>query len=549
MGTTLSGLLTIGLLVVALAVVHVPLGNWMARVFTDEKHWRVERLLYRAVGVNPSAEQRWTTYAMSVLAFAFAGFLLLFVLILAQLRLPLARGATGMHVDTAFNTAISFVTNTNWQAYSGETGVTAVTQALGLTVQNFASAATGLAVVVALIRGLVRVGTDRLGNFWVDLTRATTRILLPLAAVAAVVLIIGGAIQNLDAATTVHTLSGGKQVIEGGLVASQESIKELGTNGGGFFNANSAHPFENPNALTNVFEIFLLLAIPFSLPRTYGVMVGDRRQGYAVLGLMGTLWATVIGLTLWAETHAAHAVTAAMEGKEQRFGVWSSSIFAVSTTGTSTGAVNSFHESYSPLGGGLLALHMLLGEISPGGVGSGLASALIIVALSVFIAGLMVGRTPEWLGKTIGRKEITLAALTTLVMPVLVLAGTGLALALPGSRAALLATGPHGLTEMLYNYASASNNNGSAFAGMTADSPFFNITLGVCMVLGRFLPIVLILALAGSLAAQQRRPVTAGTMPTHTPLFVSLLVGIAVIVAGLTFFPALALGPIAEALA
>jgi K+-transporting ATPase ATPase A chain len=278
-------------------------------------------------------------------------------------------------------------------------------------------------------------------------------------------------------------------------------------------------------------------------------MVGDRRQGYAVLGLMGTLWATVLGLTLWAETQAAHAVTAAMEGKEQRFGVWVSSLFAVSTTGTSTGAVDSFHESYSPLGGGLLALHMLLGEISPGGVGSGLASALVIVALSVFIAGLMVGRTPEWLGKTIGRKEITLAALTTLVMPVLVLAGTGLALALPGSRGALLAAGPHGLTEMLYNYASASNNNGSAFAGMTADSPFFNITLGVCMALGRFLPIVLVLALAGSLAAQHRRPVTAGTMPTHTPLFVSLLVGIAVIVAGLTFFPALALGPIAEALA
>ncbi|MGN6635182.1 MAG: potassium-transporting ATPase subunit KdpA [Oryzihumus sp.] len=549
MSGTVSGLLTIGLLVVVLAVAHVPLGNWMARVFTDDKHWRVERWLYRAVGVNPEAEQRWTTYAFSVLAFSVAGFLLLFLMILVQLRLPLARGASGMHVDTAFNTAISFVTNTNWQAYSGETGVTAVTQALGLTVQNFASAATGLAVVVALIRGLVRVGTDRLGNFWVDLTRATTRILLPLAAVAAVVLIIGGAIQNLDAPTTVTTLGGAKQVIEGGLVASQEAIKELGTNGGGFFNANSAHPFENPNALTNIFEIFLLLVIPFSLPRTYGVMVGDRRQGHAVLGLMTTLWAAVLGLTLWAETHAAPTVTAAMEGKEQRFGVWSSSLFAVSTTGTSTGAVDSFHESYSPLGGGLLALHMLFGEISPGGVGSGLAGALIIVALSVFIAGLMVGRTPEWLGKTIGRKEITLAALSTLVMPVLVLAGTGVALALPGPRGALLASGPHGLTEMLYNYASASNNNGSAFAGMTADSPFFNITLGLCMALGRFLPIVLVLALAGSLAAQQRRPVTAGTMPTHTPLFTSLLVGIAVIVAGLTFFPALALGPIAEALA
>src|SRR6478736_4367137 len=309
MSDTVSGLLTIGLLVVVLAVAHVPLGNWMARVFTDDKHWRVERWLYRAVGVNPSAEQRWTTYAFSVLAFGLAGFLLLFVLILVQLHLPLAYGAAGMHVDTAFNTAISFVTNTNWQAYSGETGVTAMTQALGLTVQNFASAATGLAVVVALIRGLVRVGTDRLGNFWVDLTRSTTRILLPLSALAALVLIIGGTIQNLDAPTTITTLGGAKQVIEGGLVASQEAIKELGTNGGGFFNANSAHPFEDPNALTTLFEVFLLLAIPFSLPRTYGVMVGDRRQGYAVLGLMGTVWAAVLGLTLWAETHAAQAVT------------------------------------------------------------------------------------------------------------------------------------------------------------------------------------------------------------------------------------------------
>ena len=548
MNDTLSGILTIGVLIAALAVVHVPLGNWLARTFTIEKHWRVELFAYRLVGVKPDSEQRWTTYAASVLAFSLASFVALFALILVQMSLPLRGGAGGMHVDTAFNTAISFVTNTNWQSYLGEVGATPLTQAIGLTVQNFVSAAVGLAVAVALIRGLSRSEGDRLGNFWVDLTRGTVRVLLPLAGIGAIVLLLGGVIQNLHDPMTIHTLTGGKQVIQGGLVASQEAIKELGTNGGGYFNANSAHPFENPNALTNLVEIFLILVIPFSMPRMYGLLVGDRRQGHAVLAFMATLWAGALAAALWAETSSAGGVSEAMEGKEQRFGVWGSTLFAVSTTSTSTGAVNSMHESYSPLGGGVLLSNMLLGEISPGGVGTGLYSALILAVLAVFVAGLMVGRTPELLGKTIGRREITLAALVTLTMPALVLLGTGVALALSSTRSALLSAGPHGLTEMLYAYASTANNNGSAFAGLSADQPFFNITLGMAMALGRFVPIVLVLALAGSLVVQKRRPPTEGTMPTHTPLFVVLLLGIAVIVAGLTFFPALALGPIAEAL-
>ena len=548
MNDTLSGLLTIGVLVVALAVAQVPLGSYLAQVFTSEKHWRLERVAYRLVGVKPDSEQRWTTYAVSVIAFSLASCAALFVVILAQMSLPLRGGASGMQIDTAFNTAISFVTNTNWQSYVGEVGTTPLTQTLGLTVQNFASAAVGLAVAVALVRGLARSESGRLGNFWVDLTRGTTRVLLPLAGIAAVVLLLGGVIQNLHDPMTVHTLAGGKQVIQGGLVASQEAIKELGTNGGGYFNANSAHPFENPNALTNLFENFLLLVIPFSLPRTYGLLVGDRRQGRAVLAFMATLWGAALALGLWAETAASNGLGAALEGKEQRFGVWSSTLFAVSTTSTSTGAVNSMHESYSPFGGGVLLANIVLGEISPGGVGTGLYGALVVAVLAVFVAGLMVGRTPELLGKTIGRREITLAALITLTMPALVLLGTGVSLALSSTRSALLSAGPHGLTEMLYAYASAANNNGSAFAGLSADQPFFNLTLGLTMALGRFVPIVLVLALAGSFVAQKRRPDTEGTMPTHTPLFVVLLLSIALIVAGLTFFPALALGPIAEAL-
>ncbi|MDN5767178.1 MAG: potassium-transporting ATPase subunit KdpA [Humibacillus sp.] len=547
MSDTLSGLLTIGVLVVALVVVHVPLGNWMAKVFTDERHWRPERIFYRLARVDPSSEQGWRSYALAVLAFSAVSIVFLFLLIALQGVLPLARGAA-MHLDTALNTAVSFVTNTNWQSYAGESGASPVVQTMGLTVQNFVSAAVGLAVAIALVRGLARSGSATIGNFWVDLVRGVIRVLLPIAVVSAVMLMLGGVISNLSEPTTITTVSGGHQVIQGGLVASQEAIKELGTNGGGYFNANSAHPFENPNYLTNLLEIFLILVIPFSLPRTYGVLVGDRRQGFAVAGLMAALWGIMVTVITWSEVHAAAGPIGAMEGKEVRFGPWASSLFAASTTGTSTGAVDSMHESYSALGGGGALFSMLLGEISPGGVGTGLYGALLIAILTVFISGLMVGRTPEILGKSIGRREITLTALALLVMPALVLVFTGIGLVLPTVRAQMFASGPHGLTEVMYAYTSASNNNGSAFAGFSADAPYTNLTLALCMLLGRFVPIVLVLGLAGSLVAQRRRPGTAGTLPTHSPTFVGLLVGIALVVTGLTFFPALALGPLAEAL-
>ncbi len=547
MSDTLAGLLTIGVLVAALAASHVPLGGYLARVYTSERDWRVERWVYRGVGVDPRKEQPWKVYAASLGALSVFGFVALFLLILVQGWLPFHHGEA-MHVDTAFNTAVSFVTNTNWQSYAGEAGTSQAVQALGLTVQNFVSAAMGIAVVVALIRGFARHQTSLLGNFWVDLVRTVIRVLLPFSFVAAILLVLGGVIQNLAAPIAVTGVSGVPQVIPGGLVASQEAIKEFGTNGGGFFNANSAHPFENPNALTNLFQIFLLLVIPFTLPRVYGLMVGDRRQGHAITAFMATLLGVSVVLVTWSEVAAGSGIAGSMEGKETRFGVWASSLFAAATTATSTGAVNSMHESYSAPGGGVLLLNMMLGEISPGGTGSGLYGALVVAVIAVFIAGLMVGRTPEFLGKTIGRHEITLGALYTLVTPALVLVFAGAAIVLPVSRAGMLASGPHGLTEMVYAFTSAANNNGSAFAGLTADQPYLNITLAVAMALGRFVPMVLVLSLAGRLATQKRRPVNAGTMPTHTPLFVVLLVSVALVVTGLTYFPTLALGPIAEAL-
>ncbi len=530
-----------------LALTHVPLGTWIHRVFTDERDWRVERALYRVIGVDPRTEQRWTGYAISVVSFAVVSVVALFLLIEVQGRLPWSLGRS-MDWHTAVNTAVSFMSNTNWQSYAGEAGTGYTVQAVGLAVQNFLSAAVGLAVAVALIRGLARHSTDRIGNFWVDLVRGTVRLLLPLAVVAAIVLLVGGVIQNLTDPTTVTTVTGAHQVIQGGPVASQEAIKELGTNGGGFFNANSAHPFENPNAWTNLFQIFLLLVIPFSLPYTYGLMVGNRRQGAVATATMATLLVTSMGLAAWAEYSAAGGPLGSLEGKEQRFGVAWSTIFAGATTGTSTGAVNSMHDSFSALGGAVPLSNMMLGEVSPGGVGTGLYNLLVYVVLAVFIAGLMVGRTPEFLGKTVGRKEITYVALSVVVTPALVLIGTGLAIVLPAATAGLLNSGPHGLSEMMYAFTSAANNNGSAFAGLTADQPFLNLALAFCMFFGRLVPIVLVLALAGSLAAQRKRPVTAGTMPTDTPLFTVLLAGTVVVVAGLTFFPALALGPIAEAL-
>jgi K+-transporting ATPase ATPase A chain len=548
MSETLSGLLTTGLLLVLLALAHHPLGAWMARVYTDTRHLRVENAVYRLVRVDPDSQQGWKAYAVSVVAFSVVSVGLLLALVLVQLRLPLSQGSQGMGATTALNTAVSFVTNTNWQSYAGEVGVTPVVQTLGLTVQNFVSAAVGMAVAVALIRALVARSGHDIGNFWVDLVRGSLRVLLPIAAVAAVLLVVGGVVQNLTAPETIHAAAGGGQVIRGGLVASQEAIKELGTNGGGYFNANSAHPFENPNAVTNLLQVFLILVIPFALTRTYGLMVGDRRQGWALLGFAGVLWAAGVAATTASEVAAATGPGGSMEGKEQRFGLWASTLFAATTTGTSTGAVNSMHESYSPLGGGTALTTMVLGEISPGGVGSGLYGILVIALVAVFLAGLMVGRTPEFLGKTIGRQEVTCAALYVLVMPLLVLAFTGASLAMDGPRSTMLASGPHGLTEVMYAYASAANNNGSAFAGLTADNPWYNLTLAACMFVGRLVPMLLVLRLAGLLVAQRPRPATAGTMPTHTPLFVGLLTGVALIVAGLTFFPALALGPVAEAL-
>lgn len=542
MPATLAAVLAVLTVVVILAVIHVPLGSWIHRVFTSPTHTRVERLIYRLTGVDPDAEQRWGVYAVSVLAFSGVSILLLWGLIVAQPLLPFSQGRA-MNVDTALNTAVSFVTNTNWQSYAGEAGAGYLLQALGLTVQNFVSAAVGLAVAITVVRGLTREHTDRLGNFWVDLTRGTLRILLPLAVLAAIVLVACGVIQNLDAPTTITTIDGGSQVLQGGLVASQEAIKELGTNGGGFFNANSAHPFENPNGVTNLIEIVLLLAIPSALPYSYGLMVKDRRQGAAIAAVMA-----VLGFGAMTALTALEVVGGSLEGKEQRFGAAWSAIFASATTSTSTGAVNATHESLQPLSGGLTLLNMMLGELSPGGVGTGLYSMLVMVVLAVFVAGLMVGRTPELLGKSIGRREITLAALAMLITPTLTLLGTGTALLVPTSRDAMLASGPHGLSEMLYAFTSAANNNGSAFAGLSADQPFLNLALAACMLFGRFVPIVAMLALAGGLGRQGRRPVTAGTMPTHSASFAGFLLAIILIVAGLTYFPSLALGPIAEAL-
>ena len=552
MSDTAAGLLQVGLLIAALAVAYRPLGGYMARAYSGEHHTWVERGLYRVMGVDPDADQRWPVYARSLLAFSLVSVAGLYALQRVQPNLPLSLGFPGVAPDQAFNTAASFTTNTNWQSYSGESTMGHLTQMTGLAVQNFVSAAVGMAVAIALIRGFVRSRTDRVGNFWVDLVRGCLRILLPIAVIATVALVALGAVQNLSAGTDVTTLTGHAQTITGGPVASQEAIKELGTNGGGFYNANSSHPFENPTPLSNLLEIFLLLLIPVSLTRTFGLMVGDKRQGYAILAAMTVIWAVLVaGVTALEVSHPGTAYQlagASMEGKETRFGEATSALFAVSTTGTSTGAVDSFHSSYTAVGGGLLIFNMGLGEVAPGGVGSGLYGMLVLAILTVFVAGLMVGRTPEYLKKKIQAREMKLASLYILTMPVLVLAGTGVAMALPGPRDSLLNPGPHGLSEVLYAFMSAGNNNGSAFAGLNANTEFYNTLLGLTMLAVRFIPIVLVLALAGSLAMQQPVPATAGTLPTHRPFFVGMLTGVTVIVAGLTFFPVLALGPLAEGL-
>jgi K+-transporting ATPase ATPase A chain len=552
MSDTTAGLLQVGVLVAALALCYRPLGGYMFRALTSEKDLRVERVVYRLVGVDPRADQRWTVYAVSTVAFSLAGVLLLYAIQRLQADLPLSLGFPAVDPALAFNTAASFVTNTNWQAYSGESTMGHLTQMAGLAVQNFVSAAVGIAVAVGLIRGITRSRTDKIGNFWVDLVRITFRILLPLSVVAAVGLIVMGVIQNFSTGTDATTLAGAHQTITGGPVASQEAIKELGTNGGGFYNANSSHPFESPNPLSNIFENFLLLLIPVALTRTFGLMVGDKRQGYALLATMGVLWGTLVASVTALEVHhsgtALQAAGASMEGKETRLGEWASALFAVSTTGTSTGAVDSFHSSFTGVGGGLLLFNMGLGEVAPGGVGSGLYGMLVLAVMTVFVAGLMVGRTPEYLRKKITGREIKLVSLYILTMPLIVLIGTGVAMSFPTPRASMLNAGPHGLSEVLYGFMSAANNNGSAFAGLSANTTFYNIALGLAMLLGRFLPMIFVLGLAGSFARQQQVPRTDGTLPTYGPLFVGMLTGVTVIVAGLTFFPVLALGPLAEGL-
>ena len=543
------GFVPVIIVMAALAILYIPLGNYMGRVFTTDKHLGVERGFYRAIGVRPEANQHWTKYTASVLSFSAVSVIFVYLLQRMQQWLPLNHGKGPVSPDQAWNTAVSFTTNTNWQSYSGEEAMTVLTQMAGLAVQNFVSAAVGIAVAVALVRGLAnRHGDGNIGNFWVDLTRTVLRVLLPIAAIGAILLISQGAIQNFSAPQTIQTVTGGSQTIPGGAVASQEVIKELGTNGGGYFNANSAHPFENPNAWTNMLEIFLILLIPVSLTRAFGVIIGDKRQGWAILSTMAVLYFISLAVVMSSETALQTFQGGGMEGKEMRFGVLPSSFFAVTTTMTSTGAVDSFHSSYSPLAGGMLMLNMLLGEISPGGVGSGLYGMLIIAILTVFIAGLMVGRTPEYLGKRIGVSEITKVCLYILVMPVLVLAGVGISTMLPSTLDSMSADGPHGFSDLIYAFTSASNNNGSAFAGFGADTPWFNMSLGFAMLFGRFLPIVMVLGLAGDFAKQRPAAETAGTLPTHRPQFVGLTVAIAIIVSALTFLPTLVLGPLTEVL-
>lgn len=555
MSATAAGVLFALSLAIALAAVHVPLGDYMYRVYATTKDSRAERMIYRIIGADPKAEQTWGAYARSVLAFAAVSILFLFTFQLVQGRLPLhlSEPATEITPALAWNTAVSFVTNTNWQAYSGESTQGHLVQMAGLTVQNFVSAAVGMAVAVAFVRGLARRSTGELGNFWVDLVRGVLRILLPLSLIGAVILISGGVIQNFGLHDqVVNTIAGAQQTIPGGPVASQEAIKELGTNGGGFFNVNSAHPFENPTTWTNWVEIFLLTVIAFSLPRTFGRMVESRRQGYAIVAVMAVIATVSVSLTMFFQMQhhgtVPTAVGASMEGVEQRFGVANSAVFAAATTLTSTGAVDSFHDSYTSLGGLMLLFNMQLGEVAPGGVGSGLYGMLILAIITVFVAGLMVGRTPEYLGKKITPREIKLAATYFLITPLIVLTGTAVAMAMPGARESMLNTGPHGLSEVLYAFTSAGNNNGSAFAGIGVNTTFYNTALGLAMVFGRFLPIIVALALAGALAAQAKTPESIGTLPTHRPQFVGLVVGVTLILVALTFLPALALGPLAEGL-
>ena len=554
MSSTAAGWLQFAVLFVALAACYVPLGNYIARVFTDARHWRVERGIYKLCGIDPEADMRWSVYVRSILAFSLIGVLFLYLIERTQHWLFLSVGMTNVTPVTAWNTAASFVTNTNWQNYGGESTMSYLTQMGGLAVQNFLSAAVGLAVAIAMIRGFTRSRTDKLGNFWVDLTRGTIRVLLPIAVIGAIILIAGGLIQNFADYHTITTLAGGHQTIPGGPVASQEVIKELGNNGGGFFNANSAHPFESPNGFTDIFEIFLLLLIPFSLPRTFGKLVKDNRQGYALLAVMGIIWVVAVGGLTFFQTHLGTAgvgpqlAHGTYEGVETRFGPHACSLFAASTTLTSTGAVNCFHDSLTPFGGAITLMDMALGEIAPGGIGAGMYGILILAIVTVFVGGLMVGRTPEYIGKKIRPTEMKYAALYFLTLPVLILSFAALSIGTKQGQTPIFNPGPHGLTEVMYAFTSMANNNGSAFAGLGTAATWYQVTGGIVMLLGRFAPEIFALGLAGSLARQAPVPQSAGTLDTRTPLFVGMLVGVILILVGLTYFPALALGPFAEGL-
>ena len=611
MSSSVAAALQVAFVIVVLAAVYVPLGDYMARVYRSTRDLLPERAIYSLARVDARREQTWVGYTLAVLAFSLISFLFLYLLQRLQGVLPWSDGKGGVNPATAFNTAISFVTNTNWQSYSPEAVMSNLSQMLGLAVQNFVSAAVGMAVAVALIRGLVnRRGNGLIGNFWVDLTRTCVRILLPLSVIVAAILLTQGVVQSWHSSFGFTTMSGEHAQSMVGPFASQEAIKELGTNGGGTLSANSAHPFENPTPLSNVVEILAILIIPVCLTRTYGTLVRDRRQGLTLLGVMATIWGVMLALVWSFESHAhglaAQAAGAMMEGKEQRFGIPGSALFAVSTTGTSTGAVNSAHDSLSAGGGGAVIWNMLLGEVAPGGVGTGLYGILMMAVVTVFVGGLLVGRSPEFLGKKIGQNEITMAALYVLVMPALVLVGVGISVAMSSTLDAQGNSGApgtpgsiHGFSEVIYAYASAANNNGSAFGGLTVTSDWFQASLGLAMLFGRFLPIVFVLALAGLLGRQRPRGVvsadgvstsstgegsstgvgsstgegsstgvgssTGGSgvvavlerqeavraeanLPTHGVLFGALLLGTIVLVAGLTFFPAMALGPIAEAL-
>ncbi|ALK09602.1 potassium-transporting ATPase subunit KdpA [Blastochloris viridis] len=555
-----NDLLQFSLFLAILTALAVPLGLYLARVFRGQ--WTpltpvlapVERGLYAMAGVRPDQGQHWSRYALSLIAFNAAGFLLLYAILRLQHLLPLNPMEFGaMAPDLAFNTAVSFVTNTNWQAYGGETTLSPLSQMLGLTTQNFVSAATGMAVAVAVTRAVATRSGRTIGNFWVDLVRANLYVLLPICLVSAVFLVNQGMPQTLDASVAVTTLDGNDQTIALGPVASQVAIKMLGTNGGGFFNVNASHPFENPTALSNFVQILLILAIPAAFPFFFGRMVGDMRQGVAIWAAMTVLFVIVL-LAAWGAERFGNPLLAdlvepaalSMEGKEVRFGLAQSVLFAVATTVASCGAVNTMHDSLTPLGGLVPLFNMLVGEVIYGGVGAGFYGAVLMVVLTVFLAGLMVGRTPEWLGKKVEAREVKLAALTLLVMPIGVLALVALAIVTGNAQTSAQDAGPHGLSEVIYAYTSGTANNGSAFAGFSANTVWHNTMIGLAMLIGRFGYIVPVLAIAGLLAAKKTTPASAGTFPTHGPVFVVLLISVIVVVGALTFLPALALGPIAE---